>query len=72
MAAQMWATTQLVWRPLAMVAPLWHAAALDLARRCSSWASTFSSFDDPVAQVLLAMGVNLAVGPGDNRGRAQS
>jgi AcrR family transcriptional regulator len=35
-------------------------------------AEHFVEFDDPVAQVLLPMGVNLAVGLGDKRERAQA
>jgi hypothetical protein len=35
-------------------------------------AEHFIEFDDPVAQVLQPMGVNLAVGLGDNRERAQA
>src|SRR5437764_14078136 len=35
-------------------------------------AEHFVEFDDPVAQVLQPMGVNLAVGLGDNRERAQT
>ena len=35
-------------------------------------ADHFAEFDDPVAQVLQPMGVNLAVGLGDKRERAQS
>jgi hypothetical protein len=35
-------------------------------------ADHFAEFDDPVAQVLLPMGVNLAVGLGDDRQRAQT
>ena len=35
-------------------------------------ADHFAEFDDPVAQVLLPMGVNLVVGLGDDRERAQA
>jgi hypothetical protein len=35
-------------------------------------AEHFVEFDDPVAQVLQPMGVNLAVGLGDDRERAQA
>jgi len=35
-------------------------------------AETFVGFDDPVRQVLLPLGVNLAVGLGDKRERAQA
>jgi hypothetical protein len=35
-------------------------------------AEHFVEFDDPVAQVLQPMGVNLAVGLGDKRERAQA
>ena len=35
-------------------------------------AETFVDFDDPVRQVLLPMGVNLSVGLGDTRERAQA
>ena len=35
-------------------------------------ADHFAEFDDPVAQVLLPMGVNLVVGLGDDRERAQT
>ncbi|WP_369828105.1 TetR/AcrR family transcriptional regulator [Mycobacterium sp. 852002-51163_SCH5372311] len=35
-------------------------------------AQTFVDFDDPVRQVLLPMGVNLSVGLGDTRKRAQA
>jgi hypothetical protein len=35
-------------------------------------AETFSNCDDPVMQVLLPMGVNLAVGLGDVRELAQA
>ena len=35
-------------------------------------ADHFAEFDDPVAQVLLPMGVNLAVGLGDDRERAEA
>ena len=35
-------------------------------------AETFVGFDDPVRQVLLPMGVNLSVGLGDTRERAQA
>jgi hypothetical protein len=34
-------------------------------------AEHFVEFDDPVAQVLVPMGVNLAVGLGDKRERAE-
>jgi AcrR family transcriptional regulator len=55
--------------PEAIAAQLWSfvhgCITLELAEH-------FFEFDDPVAQVLLPMGVNLAVGLGDNRERAQS
>jgi AcrR family transcriptional regulator len=55
--------------PEALAAQLWSfvhgCITLELAEH-------FVEFDDPVAQVLLPMGVNLAVGLGDNRERAQS
>ena len=55
--------------PQAVAAQLWSfvhgCITLELAEH-------FVEFDDPVAQVLLPMGVNLAVGLGDNRERAQS
>ena len=35
-------------------------------------AETFVGFDDPVRQVLLPMGVNLSVGLGDTRERAEA
>ena len=35
-------------------------------------ADHFAEFDDPVAQVLLPMGVNLIVGLGDDRDHAQA
>jgi AcrR family transcriptional regulator len=35
-------------------------------------AETFTDFEDPVTQVLLPMGVNLSVGLGDTRERAQA
>jgi hypothetical protein len=35
-------------------------------------AEHFVEVDDPVAQVLLPMGVNVAVGLGDERERAQA
>jgi AcrR family transcriptional regulator len=35
-------------------------------------AETFTDFDDPVRQILLPMGVNLSVGLGDTRERAQA
>jgi len=35
-------------------------------------AETFTGFDDPVRQVLLPLGVNLSVGLGDTRERAQA
>lgn len=35
-------------------------------------AETFADFDDPVRQVMLPMGVNLSVGLGDTRERAQA
>jgi hypothetical protein len=35
-------------------------------------ADHFSEFVDPVAEVMLPMGVNLAVGLGDKRERAQA
>ena len=35
-------------------------------------ADAFVEFDDPVRQVLLPMGVNLSVGLGDTRERAQA
>ena len=35
-------------------------------------ADHFAEFDDPVAQVLLPMGVDLVVGLGDDRERAQA
>ncbi|MQB01728.1 MAG: hypothetical protein GEU78_15810 [Actinobacteria bacterium] len=35
-------------------------------------AEHFVEFDDPVAQVLVPMGVNLAVGMGDKRERAEA
>ncbi len=35
-------------------------------------AETFVEFDEPVSQILLPMGVNLSVGLGDTRERAQS
>src|SRR2546421_7936412 len=55
--------------PEAIGAQLWSyvhgCITLELAEH-------FVEFDDPVAQVLLPMGVNLAVGFGDTRKRAQS
>ena len=55
--------------PEALAAQLWSfvhgCITLELAEH-------FVEFDDPVAQVLQPMGVNLAVGLGDNRERAQS
>jgi hypothetical protein len=55
--------------PEALAAQLWSfvhgCITLELAEH-------FVELDDPVAQVLLPMGVNLAVGLGDNRERAQS
>jgi AcrR family transcriptional regulator len=55
--------------PEGLAAQLWSfvhgCITLELAEH-------FVEFDDPVAQVLLPMGVNLAVGLGDNRERAQS
>jgi AcrR family transcriptional regulator len=35
-------------------------------------AETFIGFDDPVSQVLLPLGVNVSVGLGDTRGRAEA
>jgi hypothetical protein len=35
-------------------------------------AETFVGFDDPVRQVMLTMGVNLSVGLGDTRERAEA
>ena len=35
-------------------------------------AETFVGFDDPVRQVLLPLGVNLSVGLGDTRERAEA
>ena len=35
-------------------------------------AELFAEFDDPVAQVLVPMGVNLVVGLGDERERAEA
>ena len=35
-------------------------------------ADTFVDFDEPVRQILLPMGVNLSVGLGDTRERAQA
>ncbi len=56
-------------QPEAIAAQLWSfvhgCITLELADH-------FVEFDDPVAQVLLPMGVNLAVGLGDKRERAQS
>src|SRR5436309_2911396 len=55
--------------PEAVAAQLWSyvhgCITLELADH-------FTEFHDPVAQVLLPMGVNLAVGLGDNRERAQA
>jgi AcrR family transcriptional regulator len=55
--------------PDAVAAQLWSyvhgCITLELADH-------FAEFDDPVAQVLLPMGVNLVVGLGDDRERAQS
>ena len=55
--------------PEAIAAQLWSfvhgCITLELAEH-------FVEFDDPVAQVLQPMGVNLAVGLGDNRERAQA
>src|ERR671911_1233150 len=55
--------------PEALAAQLWSfvhgCVTLELAEH-------FVEFDDPLAQVLQPMGVNLAVGLGDNRERAQS
>jgi AcrR family transcriptional regulator len=55
--------------PQAVAAQLWSfvhgCITLELAEH-------FVEFDDPVAQVLQPMGVNLAVGLGDMRKRAQS
>lgn len=55
--------------PEAIAAQLWSfvhgCITLELAEH-------FVEFDDPVAQVLQPMGVNLAVGLGDKRERAQS
>jgi hypothetical protein len=55
--------------PEAVAAQLWSyvhgCITLELAEH-------FAEFDDPVAQVLLPMGVNLVVGLGDDRERAQA
>ena len=55
--------------PEALGAQLWSFVhgfiTLELAEH-------FAEFDDPVAQVLVPMGVNLAVGLGDDRERAQA
>ena len=55
--------------PEALAAQLWSfvhgCITLELAEH-------FVEFDDPVAQVLLPMGVNLAVGLGNKRESAQS
>ena len=55
--------------PEAVTAQLWSyvhgCITLELAEH-------FAEFDDPVAQVLLPMGVNLVVGLGDDRERAQA
>jgi Tetracyclin repressor-like, C-terminal domain len=55
--------------PEAVAAQLWSyvhgCITLELADH-------FAEFDDPVAQVLLPMGVNLVVGLGDDRERAQA
>jgi AcrR family transcriptional regulator len=55
--------------PEAVGAQLWSyvhgCITLELAEH-------FAEFDDPVAQVLLPMGVNLVVGLGDDRERAQA
>jgi AcrR family transcriptional regulator len=55
--------------PEALAAQLWSfvhgCITLELAEH-------FVEFDDPVAQVLQPMGVNLAVGLGDKRERAQA
>src|SRR6266508_6594251 len=55
--------------PEAVAAQLWSyvhgCITLELADH-------FADFDDPVAQVLLPMGVNLDVGLGDDRERAQA
>ena len=55
--------------PDAVAAQLWSyvhgCITLELADH-------FAEFDDPVAQVLLPMGVNLVVGLGDDRERAQA
>jgi AcrR family transcriptional regulator len=55
--------------PEVLAAQLWSfvhgCITLELAEH-------FVEFDDPVAQVLQPMGVNLAVGLGDNRERAQA
>jgi len=55
--------------PEAVAAQLWSfvhgCITLELAEH-------FVEFDDPVAQVLLPMGVNLAVGLGDKRERAEA
>src|SRR5207247_11009329 len=55
--------------PEAVAAQLWSyvhgCITLELAEH-------FAEFDDPVAQVLLPMGVNLVAGLGDDRERAQA
>jgi hypothetical protein len=55
--------------PNGVAAQLWSFAhgfiSLELAE-------TFVGFDDPVSQVLLPLGVNLAVGLGDTRQRAEA
>lgn len=55
--------------PNSVAAQLWSFAhgfiTLELAE-------TFVGFDDPVGQVLLPLGVNLAVGLGDTRQRAEA
>jgi len=55
--------------PVIVAAQLWSFVhgyiSLELAEH-------FAEFDNPVAQVLLPMGVNIAVGLGDTRRRAQA
>ena len=49
-----------------------RAASAAASARTAELAEHFVEFDDPVAQVLQPMGVNLAVGLGDKRERAQA
>ena len=55
-----------------LVDDLFELARIDAGDLTLELAETFVGFDDPVRQVLLPLGVNVSVGLGDTRERAEA